>query len=58
MLGSYARDFQVVVVLQFGNVAIGLCLVGSNGSQHEKFWGVLVVAEGGWFKNDFLEHLN
>ena len=37
MLSNYARDFQAVVVLQFGNVAVDLCFVGSNGTQHEGF---------------------
>jgi len=31
-------------------IAVGLCFVGSNGSQHEKFLEVLVVAEGRRFK--------
>ena len=31
MLGSNARDFQAVVVFQFGNVVVNLCLVASNG---------------------------
>lgn len=58
VLGGDLGNFIRIVVLQLVDVANDFALVSAHSREEQEVLQVAVLAEGGWFDNDFLQELN